>query len=252
MSSVSSGKARRRRAVQLRKPSCARGPWTLRMSVSRSRSLHSCGPEGSHRLGVERLVASNRLRVAAAKASDKPRMAADGREVPPRGRADMNCINCGQGHAASECRQAKVEKGERPCFTCGKTGHEACMYPQKQAPRIPLKALEDVSRRVVVMCITDADGFTKVPPRRSGQRLGDFIAIAPAPCAGAIDSGPFSWRIGRILQRKSLMSPRSAPRRRSDFHFARLLFRFFPCRRPLRRVARGRKRRMCPLWRLRH
>ena len=61
---------------------------------------------------------------------ERPRMAPFGRpaqrEVPPRGRADMSCINCGRnGHAASECRQAKVEKGDRPCFTCGKTGHEA-------------------------------------------------------------------------------------------------------------------------------
>ena len=31
------------------------------------------------------------------------------------------------------------------------------------------------------MCLTDADGFKTVPPRRSGQRLGDFIASSPAP-----------------------------------------------------------------------
>ena len=59
------------------------------------------------------------------------------------------------------------------------------MCPQKPAPRAPLEALEDVPCRVAAMCITDADGFTKVPPRRSGQRLGDFIASIPAPrCNG--------------------------------------------------------------------
>ena len=98
----------------------------------------------------------------------------------------MSCINCGRkGHAASECRQAKVEKGDRPCFTCGKTGHEARMCPNKPAARAPLKALEDVPRRVATLCVTDADGFKTVPPHRSGQRLGYFIASTPKPrCNG--------------------------------------------------------------------
>ena len=94
----------------------------------------------------------------------------------------MSCIKFGRkGHAASECRQAKVEQGDRPCFTYGKTGHEARVCPEKPLPRAPLQALEDVPRRVAALCITDADGFTKVPPRRSGQRLADLIASAPAP-----------------------------------------------------------------------
>ena len=94
----------------------------------------------------------------------------------------MSCINCERkGHAASECRQAKVEKGDRPCFTCGKTGHEARMCPHKPAPRAPLKSIEDAPRRVAVMWVTDADGFKTVPPRSSGQRLGDFIASTPTP-----------------------------------------------------------------------
>ena len=59
-------------------------------------------------------------------------------------------------------------------------GARGLIFPQQPAPRAPLKALEDVPRRVAAMCITDADGLTKVPPRRSGQRLGDFIASAPA------------------------------------------------------------------------
>ena len=48
------------------------------------------------------------------------------RGMPPRGRADMKCVNCNcKGHAASECRQPKREKHEILCFTCNKAGHEA-------------------------------------------------------------------------------------------------------------------------------
>jgi hypothetical protein len=34
---------------------------------------------------------------------------------------------------------------------------------------------------VATLCVTDADGFKTVPPRRSGQRLGDYISNSPAP-----------------------------------------------------------------------
>ena len=104
----------------------------------------------------------------------------------------MSCINCGRkGHAASECRQAKVEKGARPCSTCGKTGHEARMCPQKPAARAMLKSIEDVPRRVAFMCLTDADGFKTVPSRRSGQHLGDFVASTPAPRCNSYRFRPF-------------------------------------------------------------
>ena len=148
-------------------------------------------------------------------APEKPRMAPYGREVSPRGRADMSCTNCGRkGHAASECRQAKVEKGDRPCFTCGKTGHEARMCPEKPKARAPLKSIVDSPRQVAVMCPTDADGFKTVPPRRSGQRLGDFIASTPAPrCNSNRFHSLFSWRIGKTLQRWPPRSPRCDPRR---------------------------------------
>ena len=119
----------------------------------------------------------------------------------------MSCINCGRkGHAASECRQARVEKGDRPCFTSGKTGHEARMCPQKPAPRAPLKALEDVPRRVAAMCIIDADGFTKLPPR-SGQRLGDFIASAPARRCNSNRFRPLSLEDGQDVAAKVADEP---------------------------------------------
>ena len=172
----------------------------------------------------------------------------------------MSCINCGRkGHAASECRQAKVEKSDRPCFTCGKTGHEARMCPNKPAQRAPLKALEDVpptSRRVALMCVTDADGFTKVPPRRSGQRLGDFIASTSKPRCNSNSLRPLSledWRhvAAEVDEAPKLPSSEAVrmPTSTSNMFFRlfRDLHRFLrPCR-LLLRVARGRRSQVVPI-----
>ena len=120
-------------------------------------------------------------------AAEKPRFAPYGqraaRAVPPRGRADMSCINCGRkGHAASECRQPKKEKGDRPCFTRSKTWHEAQACPDKGVPaKREVRAIEDIPRRVAAMMVTDSDRFRQVPPRRSGQQLGDYFSSRPAP-----------------------------------------------------------------------
>ena len=46
------------------------------------------------------------------------------REMPPRSRADMTCVNCNRkGHSTSECRQPQVEKKDRKCFLCDTPGH---------------------------------------------------------------------------------------------------------------------------------
>ena len=56
------------------------------------------------------------------------------RDMPPRGRADMKCVNCTRkGHAASECRQPRREKSDRLCFSCNRPGHEARACPNKPA-----------------------------------------------------------------------------------------------------------------------
>ena len=169
----------------------------------------------------------------------------------------MSCINCGRkGHAASECRQAKVEKSDRPCFTCGKTGHEARMCPNKPAQRAPLKALEDVPRRVATLCVTDADGFTKVPPRRAGQRLGDFIASTPKPRCNSNRFRQLSledWQHVAAEVDEASKSPSSEavrmPTSTSNMFFPlfRGLHRFLrPCR-LLLRVARGRRLQVVPI-----
>ena len=96
------------------------------------------------------------------------------RYMPPRGRQDVSCINCGRkGHQSGECRQPRRETSERPCFNCGKTGHEAKACTEKKSPA-PVKAIENAqttgSRKVSVFCVQAA------PPRRQQPDLGDFIA----------------------------------------------------------------------------
>ena len=98
------------------------------------------------------------------------------RVMPPRGRADMTCVNCNRkGRSASECRQPKREKHERLCFTCNKAGHEARNCPDKPAmgARPPIKAIEDAgpARRVAVMAIANK-------PCAQQPHLGDFIRSA--------------------------------------------------------------------------
>ena len=99
------------------------------------------------------------------------------RAMPPRGRADMTCVNCNRkGHAASECRQPKREKHERLCFTCNKAGHEARNCPDKPAAGArPINAIEDagVGRVATVFAITEK-------PRTQQSQLGDFIRGTPA------------------------------------------------------------------------
>ena len=84
-----------------------------------------------------------------------------------------------KGHAASECRQPKVERSQRPCFECGEKGHEAKACPNKRRARI--KKVEATSgagpnQSAAVLCVQVAG------PRRPHQQqpnLGDFISASP-------------------------------------------------------------------------
>ena len=81
--------------------------------------------------------------------------------MPPWCRSDMTCVKCmRKWHAASECRDGKTNKSERPCITCGKPGHEASYCPQRPSgpPRrgADVKAIEDAvpNRVAATFCVT--------------------------------------------------------------------------------------------------
>ena len=103
------------------------------------------------------------------------------RDMPPRGRADMTCVNCSRkGHAASKCRQPRREKSDLLCFTCNEPGHEARASPSKPVvPARPVKAIEEsiAPRRAVSISVVTEK------PRTQQPQLGDIIRTAPARTA---------------------------------------------------------------------
>ena len=89
--------------------------------------------------------------------------------MPPRGRQDMSCVNCGaKGHSGAECKKARVDRKDQPCFVCGKTGHQARLCPNKPKPGgvAPVHALTDsgVPRKVQVMMMSTVE-----------PKVGDYI-----------------------------------------------------------------------------
>ena len=108
--------------------------------------------------------------------------------MPPRGRQDITCVNCGKkGHAAPECPSPAVDKKDRPCFRCGEKGHESRNCPKKPAarpgaasaklvearePAVCATIVHAPARRVEVLCLTTATttlGDHIVPPEKGGK-----------------------------------------------------------------------------------
>ena len=83
--------------------------------------------------------------------------------MPPRGRQDISCVNCGgKGHAAPDCPEPQRDKADRPCFKCHQKGHESRNCPNKdkvQRPgggqgRRPVKMIQDAGAPALVAAVT--------------------------------------------------------------------------------------------------
>ena len=102
--------------------------------------------------------------------------------TPPRSAQDIKCANCGApGHSAQACPKPRIPLEERKCHKCGKTGHIASRCPDKQARANIAEAVAPLAitdRPGRVLMITDDEGFTAVPFRRSAPpppTVGDFV-----------------------------------------------------------------------------
>ena len=84
--------------------------------------------------------------------------------MPPRGRSDLSCINCGKKgeHQTKDCPMAQQDKSKRPCFNCGKPGCIARTCPQKKRPGIKMIAdAQPVVPQVAPVAMVSAAGRPK-------------------------------------------------------------------------------------------
>ena len=70
------------------------------------------------------------------------------------------CINCGGNHRSGDCPKGPVEKSQRPCWKCGKTGHIGRDCPNKR----PIKSVTDDDGQAAFM-LDYAD--TTVKPKQN-------------------------------------------------------------------------------------
>ena len=102
------------------------------------------------------------------------------------GSGARKCTNCGGDHNISECKKAIVDRADRPCWICNKSGHIGAHCPTKQQPA----ALKAVSERAVWAVgdgerTVDRCGFTVVSrgarPRTTHVTMGMHLANAFSP-----------------------------------------------------------------------
>ena len=103
----------------------------------------------------------------------------------PRPAGQVRCANCGaEGHATVECRKARVEFKDRPCFECGKMGHCASDCPKKLSAGMVGQALPKEPYALCIGCDDGCGDFTAVV-RRGGRRvLGEVMATKVTVTAG--------------------------------------------------------------------
>ena len=108
--------------------------------------------------------------------------------LPPKGRSDFSCINCGKkgDHRTQDCPLAQQDKSKRPCFNCGKPGCIAKTCPQKRTERRPVKAIMDgeVPAQAPVAMVSSAPrpraavftiGIAPERPKQQPVSLGDYM-----------------------------------------------------------------------------
>ena len=96
------------------------------------------------------------------------------RDRGDRDRKKTKCINCGGDHQTALCRAAKREKTDRPCWTCGKTGHVSAQCPEKKSGT---NLLQDDDKDLDCFIVSEGDEYQEIKsrPRPQGVRLADFI-----------------------------------------------------------------------------
>ena len=106
------------------------------------------------------------------------------RQLPGARRDDATkmqtrCINCGGNHRSSECTKPKLDKSQRPCWTCGKAGCIAATCKAKKSLNNlgnDERPNEEEGDEEVLMV-----GWHTIQPRRKNLTqctLGDYIGEA--------------------------------------------------------------------------
>ena len=102
--------------------------------------------------------------------------------MPPHQRESKDrCINCGGSHRSADCTKPRVDKKDRPCWVCGKKGHQGRDCPSRGSGRV--NAVEDGDE--ILVCAAGCDctkgGWSIVTarkPRPHSFTVGDMIGDA--------------------------------------------------------------------------
>ena len=121
--------------------------------------------------------------------------------VPPKGRSDLSCINCGKkgDHRTQDCPLGQQDKSKRPCFNCGRPGCIAKTCPHKKRPGI--KMLTDAPRAEAQSppAVAPVAMLTAARPKASVFAIG----IAPDKCNRTANLGGFMKQKSNQKQRKN-------------------------------------------------
>ena len=112
--------------------------------------------------------------------------------------SQRKCTNCGGEHNISDCKKPIVDRANRPCWVCNKSGHVGAQCPLKQ-PTAALKAVNEESggrpRSIWAVGdeehIVDRHGYVVVTkgarPRATNVTMGMHLANAFTPLSRMAD-----------------------------------------------------------------